>query len=265
MTQFKIQNLSKSFGALQVITKFDLELEKGDRHAIIGPNGAGKTTLFNMITGWLAPDSGSMQIEGREIAGLPPQVINQAGLAQSFQKNTLFDGLSVGENLRLAVQGQQKARFNIMRPASSFTSLWDRAFEVARLVELEGAIEREVNTLSYGQKRQLEMGLALACSPKILLLDEPAAGTSPGERATIIRLLSDLPNDMTLLLVEHDMDVVFGVCDRITVLNYGRVVASGTPDQVRTNPEVRATYLGHSESVTHNASADTDIDKVESH
>lgn len=131
-------------------------------------------------------------------------------------------------------------------PARSFRSLRDKAYEIAEQMELTPVFEEEVHTLSYGQKRQLEVGLALACSPKILLLDEPAAGTSPAERATLVRLLTTLPENVTLLLVEHDMDVVFGVCSRITVLNYGRVVASGTPDEVRRDPEVRAAYLGES-------------------
>ena len=172
--------------------------------------------------------------------------MTQAGLARSFQKNTLFDGLTVAESLRLAVQAHSPVRFNFMQPARKFGGLQQRAHEIARQMELESVFHRDVKTLSYGQKRQLEVGLALACSPKILLLDEPAAGTSPAERATLVRLLTTLPDDVTLLLVEHDMDVVFGVCSRITVLNYGRVVASGTPDEVRRDPEVRAAYLGES-------------------
>jgi len=255
MSQLSIKDISKNFGALNVINKFDLDLNEGDRHAVIGPNGAGKTTLFNMISGWLPPNTGSIQIEGRDITGLSPQAVTQAGLARSFQKNTLFDGLTVSENLRLAVQANSKERFNFLRSARSFADLQDRAHDIADQMELTPVFDREVETLSYGQKRQLEVGIALACSPKILLLDEPAAGTSQAERATLVRLLTSLPSDVTLLLVEHDMDVVFGVCSQITVLNYGRIVASGTPEQVRQDPEVRAAYLGE---VTATAMGETD-------
>lgn len=246
MSQLSLRNISKSFGALRVIDTFDLELGVGDRHAIIGPNGAGKTTLFNMVSGWIAPDTGTIEIEGLDITGKQPQEVTQAGLARSFQKNTLFDGLTVAESLRLAVQAHSAVRFNFFQPARRFGGLQQRAHEVARQMELEDVFEQQVKTLSYGQKRQLEVGIALACKPKILLLDEPAAGTSPAERATLVRLLTTLPDDMTLLLVEHDMDVVFGVCSKITVLNYGRIVASGSPEEVRRDPEVRAAYLGES-------------------
>ncbi|MCB1471591.1 MAG: ABC transporter ATP-binding protein [Rhodobiaceae bacterium] len=246
MSQLRVSNISKSFGALRVIDTFDLNLSAGDRHAVIGPNGAGKTTLFNMISGWIPPDTGTIEIEGLDVTGHPPEKITQSGLARSFQKNTLFDGLTVAESLRLAVQAHSPVRFNFFQPARRFGGLQQRAHEIARQMELEDVFENEVRTLSYGQKRQLEVGLALACEPKILLLDEPAAGTSPAERATLVRLLTTLPDNMTLLLVEHDMDVVFGVCTQITVLNYGRVVASGTPEEVRADPEVRAAYLGES-------------------
>ena len=251
MSQLAISNISKSFGALRVIDQFDLELAVGDRHAIIGPNGAGKTTLFNMISGWIPPDTGRIEVEGLDITGYAPQAVTKAGLARSFQKNTLFDGLTVAESLRLAVQAHSPVRFNFLQSARLFGGLHQRAHEIARQMELEDAFEAQVSTLSYGQKRQLEVGMALACSPKILLLDEPAAGTSPAERATLMRLLTTLPDTVTLLLVEHDMDVVFGVCSRITVLNYGRVVASGTPDEVRRDPEVRAAYLGESAGHEH--------------
>ena len=248
MSQLSIKDISKSFGALGVIDKFDLELNVGDRHAVIGPNGAGKTTLFNMVSGWIPPDKGSIEIEGLDITNHSPQQVTQAGLARSFQKNTLFDGLTVAESLRLSVQATSNVRFNFLQPARSFGGLQQRAHEIARQMELEPVFHREVKTLSYGQKRQLEVGMALACSPKILLLDEPAAGASHAERSTLVRLLTNLPRNVTLLLVEHDMDVVFGVCSQITVLNYGRIVASGTPEEVRNDPEVRAAYLGETGS-----------------
>lgn len=253
MSQLSIDGVSKSFGALRVIDSFDLDLKAGDRHAVIGPNGAGKTTLFNMISGWITPDTGKIEIEGLDVTGHSPQSITQAGLARSFQKNTLFEGLTVAESLRLAVQSHSAARFNFLQSARRFGSLQQQAHEIATQMELDTVFHADVKTLSYGQKRQLEVGLALACTPKVLLLDEPAAGTSPGERATLVRLLTTLPERITLLLVEHDMDVVFGVCDTITVLNYGRIVASGPPDEVRADPEVRAAYLG--ESVGHEPQA----------
>ncbi|MEY9586659.1 ABC transporter ATP-binding protein [Sinorhizobium fredii] len=248
MAQLSIKNLKKHFGALQIIQGFDLEVDAGARHAIVGPNGAGKTTLFNMISGWLKPTSGSISLDRRDLAGLTPEQVNRAGLARSFQKNALFEGLTVFENLRLAVQAGTPNRFNLIRSASSFSAMRTKAEEVAVRMRLGDALDREVKTLSYGQKRQLEVGIALACSPKALLLDEPAAGTSPAERLLLIDTLRALPKDITLVLVEHDMDVVFGVCEQVTVLNYGVAVATGSPDQIRQNPEVRAAYLGESAS-----------------
>ena len=241
-----IDGVSKHFGSVHALQSLNAHIRYGCLTGLVGPDGAGKTTLFNMISGWIPPDTGRIEVEGLDITGRSPQSVTQAGLARSFQKNTLFDGLTVAESLRLAVQAHSPVRFNFMQPARKFGGLQQRAHEIARQMELESVFHRDVKTLSYGQKRQLEVGLALACSPKILLLDEPAAGTSPAERATLVRLLTTLPDDVTLLLVEHDMDVVFGVCSRITVLNYGRVVASGTPDEVRRDPEVRAAYLGES-------------------
>ena len=249
MAQLSIRGLKKHFGALQIIQGFDLELETGARHAIVGPNGAGKTTLFNMISGWLKPTGGSISLDDRSLAGLTPEQVNRAGLARSFQKNALFEGLTVYENLRLAVQAGTPNRFNFIRPAHSFGQMRTKAEEVAVRMRLSDVLEREVKTLSYGQKRQLEVGVALACSPTILLLDEPAAGTSPAERLLLIDTLRALPKDITLVLVEHDMDVVFGVCDQVTVLNYGVAVATGSPEAIRQNPEVRAAYLG--EAATH--------------
>lgn len=237
MTHLSVRGLSKSFGALSVIDKFDLELPQGSRHALIGPNGAGKTTLFNMLSGWLTPDSGTVCIGGSSIIGISPQNVTRAGMARSFQKNALFDELTVGESLWLAINAR-KSRGHLEGTES------ETLHDVARQMELEAVLDTHTNTLSYGQKRQLEVALSLACGPDILLLDEPASGTSPAERAKLVRLLSSLPEHLTLLLVEHDMDVVFGVCDGITVLNYGCIVASGSPDEIKRDPAVRAAYLG---------------------
>jgi len=237
MSGLVVRGLSKSFGAIKVIESFDLTLRPGERHAVIGPNGAGKTTLFNMLSGWLAPDSGTIEIDGQEIRGRGPTAICHAGVARSFQRNTLFGRLTVHESLWLAL--------NASRKRGALTG--DLAAELGRIaamMELDTRLGRETDTLSYGQKRQLEVALALACQPRILLLDEPAAGTSPAERATLVRLLGGLPGDLSLVLVEHDMDVVFGVCEAITVLNYGRVVISADPGTVRNDPDVRMAYLG---------------------
>ncbi|MFC5384768.1 ABC transporter ATP-binding protein [Aquamicrobium segne] len=244
--QLQINNVTKRFGGLRIIEGFDLELQAGARHAIIGPNGAGKTTLFNMISGWLVPTSGNISIDGKNIAGMSPEKVTEAGLARSFQKNTLFEGLSVLESLRLSIQARSRARFNFLAAASSFKDIIEQACIAAEKMNLQDVLDRQVKTLSYGQKRQLEVAMALACSPKILLLDEPAAGTSPAERTLLMQLLNELPKEMTLLLVEHDMDVVFGVCSQITVLNYGRAVVTGTPEEIRQNEDVRAAYLGKS-------------------
>lgn len=244
--QLEIRNVSKRFGGLRIIEDFSLTLAAGARHAIIGPNGAGKTTLFNMISGWLAPSSGSILLEGKDLAGMSPEQVTDAGLARSFQKNTLFEGLTVLESLRLAVQARNPGRFDFLRPASRYPALVEQALAAAEQMNLQDVLGREVRALSYGQKRQLEVAMALASNPRILLLDEPAAGTSPAERALLMQLLTALPASMTLLLVEHDMDVVFGVCKQITVLNYGRAVVTGTPEEISRNEDVRAAYLGKS-------------------
>ncbi|MBM3486489.1 MAG: ABC transporter ATP-binding protein [Alphaproteobacteria bacterium] len=244
MALLEIVDLNKSFGALAVINNLYLAVEAGERHAVIGPNGAGKTTLFNLITGWHRPSSGRIAVEGTDLTRLAPQAITFRGLARSFQRNTLFDGLSVLENLRLSVQAQHRARFSLFRDRSAFGEVADEARAVAGQMGLVDVLDRSVSALSYGQKRQLEVGLALCSKPKLLLLDEPAAGTSPAERMRLIDLIADLPRSVTLLLVEHDMDVVFEVCERITVLSYGKLLASGTPDEVRNNLDVRDAYLG---------------------
>jgi branched-chain amino acid transport system ATP-binding protein len=244
VSELSIAGLNKSFGGLQVISDLNLEIASGARHAVIGPNGAGKTTLFNLITGWLRADSGTITFEGSDIGRLSPPEVTRRGVARSFQRNTLFNGLTTFENLRLACQASDPSRLNPFRDRLDFGGVLERAHGVAHRMGLERHLDHSVSELSYGQKRQLEVAIALCSAPRLLLLDEPAAGTSPAERATLIRLIGELPREMTLLLVEHDMDVVFEVCERITVLSYGRLLATGTPEDVRNDPAVRDAYLG---------------------
>jgi len=246
MAALEIDGLSKSFGALSVISNLTMSIADGERHAVIGPNGAGKTTLFNLITGWLACDRGTVRVDGTDIAGLPPQEVTRRGVARSFQRNTLMNGLSVDENLRLAAQAQDRSRFRLFADRRSFQAVLDRTRQAADRMQLGSVLDRTVNELSYGQKRQLEVAMALCSDPRILLLDEPAAGTSPAERAQLVELIKGLPREVTLVLVEHDMDVVFDVCQKITVLSYGKVLASGSPDSVRNSAHVREAYLGKS-------------------
>jgi branched-chain amino acid transport system ATP-binding protein len=246
MASLQIDGLYKSFGALAVITDLSMTLNAGERHAVIGPNGAGKTTLFNLITGWLSSDRGTIRIDGADIARMPPHEVTRRGIARSFQRNTLMNGLTVGENLRLAAQAPHPSRFRLFSNPLSYKDVLDRAHSVADQMQLDDCFDRRVNELSYGQKRQLEVAMALCSEPRILLLDEPAAGTSPAERLRLVELINRLPRNVTVVLVEHDMDVVFDVCERITVLSYGKVLASGEPQAVRNDPSVRDAYLGSS-------------------
>lgn len=244
MSVLEVRRLCKSFGAIDVINNIDLKILPGERHAIIGPNGSGKTTLFNLVTGWIRPSGGKILINGDLQHALTPQSVTRMGFARSFQRNLLLEGLSVFENLRLAAQAQHPSRRNFLVSPQRFSEVNEQAEIAGQMMNLSAVFLRAVNQLSYGEKRQLEVAIALCSRPKILLLDEPAAGTSPEERARLVALIKDLPKTMTLLLVEHDMDVVFGVADAITVLSQGRVIASGSPQSIRDNAVVREAYLG---------------------
>ena len=240
----ELRGVHKSFGGLHVITDMDLTVPAGERHAIIGPNGAGKTTLFNLITGWDEPTGGTIRVAGKAMPKARPDLVARAGLARSFQKNALLDGLSVLENLRIACQAFDASRHAWLRPSTAFPAVIEAARHQAERMGLSAVLERTVNGLSYGQKRQLEVAIALCAKPRILLMDEPAAGTSPQERDRLVRLISELPRDLSIVLVEHDMEVVFAVCERVTVMSYGKVLAQGAPEEVRTDPHVIAAYLG---------------------
>ncbi len=239
-----VSGLSRSFGGLRAVREVDLSVLPGERRALIGPNGAGKTTLFGMIAGELEPSSGRIALFGRDVTRLPPHRRVALGLARTFQINTLFPNLTVRQNLLLAVHGVAPSRLCLHRPLSSFRSLCQRAEEVLGRVGLDGSEDLPARALSHGQQRQLEVAMALASSPRLLLLDEPMAGLSPGETERFTAMLRRLDPAMSLLLIEHDMDVVFGVTDRITVLHDGAVIAEGTCQEVRANPLVAEIYLG---------------------
>ncbi|MDA9433714.1 ABC transporter ATP-binding protein [Bradyrhizobium sp. CCBAU 51627] len=244
MSALEIRNLRKAFGGLQVISDLDLKVPPGQRHAVIGPNGAGKTTLFNIITGWQPPTSGEILIQGVPVQQGRPDLVTRGGLSRSFQKNMLLESVTVLENLRVACQAFDASRHSVFRSSWSFSDVIRKARRAAEQMHLDTVLDRKVNELSYGQKRQLEVAIALCAEPKILLMDEPAAGTSPDERNSLIELINGLSPELTILLVEHDMDVVFAICDIITVLSYGRVLATGTKDQIQSNPQVIEAYLG---------------------
>ncbi len=235
MSALEIRNLCKSFGGLEVIANLNLEIPEGQRHAVIGPNGAGKTTLFNLITGWQPPTRGEILVDGVPVKQGRPDIIARSGLSRSFQKNMLLESVTVLENLRVACQALHSSRYSFLRSRSSFPDVLAKARSAAEMMHLDACLHRNVNELSYGQKRQLEVAIALCAEPKILLMDEPAAGTSPDERMALIQLINGLPRDLTIVLVEHDMDVVFAICDVITVLSYGKVLATGTKEQIQSN------------------------------
>jgi branched-chain amino acid transport system ATP-binding protein len=239
-----IERLRRAFGSLVVTDDVNLAIAAGERHVIIGPNGAGKTSLINQIGGQLAPSSGRIMLKGRDIAGLSPNRISRMGVARTFQRNNLFHNLSVIENLRLALSVKFGNPLDCFRVADRDAALIDRAHHLMQQVHLGDDGARIARNLSYGEQRQLEIGVALAGEPELLLLDEPTSGMSPAETGRMIELIASLPRSLSLLMIEHDMQVVFSVADRITVLYYGKVLASGLPAEIQANDRVREVYLG---------------------
>jgi branched-chain amino acid transport system ATP-binding protein len=227
--------------ALQEVS---LSVERGERRAIIGPNGAGKTTLFNLLSGELAPAAGRIYLDDQDITSLPVHRRVQLGVGRTFQRNSLFPNLTVFENVRLAVQSRARAGHRPFVPVDKLEGLTAETNEIVGRFDLTAEAESPAGYLSYGVQRQLEVALALATASRVLLLDEPTAGMSPAETLTMTALIRDLPRDITLLIIEHDMDVVFGLADRVTVLHYGKVIAEGTPLEIRNDPGVMEVYLG---------------------
>ena len=243
MSVLRIDHLSRSFGNLIVTNDVSLSIGDGERHVIIGPNGAGKTSLINQIGGQLQPSAGCILLGDIDITGWSPYQISRMGVARTFQRNNLFQNLSVIENLRLAAQARFGNPLNFFTPVSRLRNLLDRAEELMKRVHLDRGL-RLARELSYGEQRQLEVGIALAAEPKLLLLDEPTSGMSPAETSRMIDLIAKLPRSLSILMIEHDMTVVFSVSDRITVLYYGEVLATGTPAEIQANDRVREVYLG---------------------
>jgi branched-chain amino acid transport system ATP-binding protein len=244
VTVLEIDHLNCAFGNLVVTDDVSLAISAGERHVVIGPNGAGKTSLINQIGGQLKPNGGRIVFKGHEITGRAPSRISRLGVARTFQRNNLFHNLSVIENLRLALVVRFGRPLDFLRPAAGDAALIERAHELMQRVHLDGDGGRIARNLSYGEQRQLEIGIALAGEPELLLLDEPTSGMSPAETARMIELIGALPRTLSVLMIEHDMNVVFSVADRITVLYYGKILATGTPAEIKANDRVREVYLG---------------------
>ncbi len=237
------RDLQKSFGGVTATDTVSLQVEEGECHAVIGPNGAGKTTLIAQLSGMLAPDSGTISFNGKDITGTTAQRRSHLGLARSFQITSVFMGLSVLDNVALAVQAHTGHSFRFWRPARQDQALRVPAMEVLEKVSLQDRAHDLASEMSHGERRQLEIAMALATGPHLMLLDEPMAGMGPEESARMVETLKGLEG-ITMLLVEHDMDAVFALADRISVMVYGRLIATGSPAEVRANEEVRQAYLG---------------------
>jgi branched-chain amino acid transport system ATP-binding protein len=242
------ESLAKRFGGIVATDDVALNIAEGELHAIIGPNGAGKTTLIAQLSGQLMPDAGRIRFAGQDISALPMYRRSHLGLARSFQITSLFLDLSVLDNVALAVQARAGHSFRFWQNARSDAGLRQPARAALARVGLENRAELPVSALSHGEHRLLELAMALAGKPRMLLLDEPMAGLGPEESARMVGMLRELKKELTILLVEHDMEAVFALADRITVLVYGRVIASGAPADIRANAQVRDAYLGEAEA-----------------
>lgn len=239
-----VRSLYKQFGQLRVIKDLNLDILQGERHALIGPNGAGKSTFFALLSGLIQPTSGDILLNGKSIVGVPPYEINRRGMGRSFQITNIFGNLSVLENVRIGIFARHGIRFGVTRPLGGMRAMNDEAMALIESVYLGAKADTLAGLLSYSEQRALEISLTLATDPDIILLDEPTAGMSKDETHQIIDLIRKVTENRTLLMVEHDMDVVFNLCDRISVLVYGNILASGAPDDIRSDQKVREAYLG---------------------
>ena len=240
----ELRDVRKSFGKTEIIRGASLEVQRGERVALIGPNGAGKSTLFNLISGRLAPTSGDILVNGQRVNGLAPYEVNRMGLARSFQVSNLFTRLSVFENVRCAVLWSLGYKYSFWKFLANLTDANDRAEEVLEMIKLDRRRDVLAMNLTYAEQRALEIGITIAGGADVVLLDEPTAGMSKSETRRFVNLIRDVTAGKTLLTVEHDMGVVFGLADKIAVLVYGEVIAFDVPEAVRANPRVQEAYLG---------------------
>jgi branched-chain amino acid transport system ATP-binding protein len=236
--------LRKTFGALVATDGVDFDVREGETHAVIGPNGAGKTTFIKQLSGELLPDTGRISFAGEDVTALPSQHRSRKGLARSFQITSIYRDFSVLDNVAIAVQAHAGHSFRFWHPARKDERLIEPALQFLQSIGLEKRKDILAAELSHGEQRQLEIAMALATRPRLLLLDEPVAGMGTDESLRMVEFLATLKGSKTIVLVEHDMDAVFSLADRISVLVYGRIIATGTPQEIRTNAEVRAAYLG---------------------
>jgi branched-chain amino acid transport system ATP-binding protein len=238
----RAQGLDRSFGGVHAVRDVTLEVPRGSLHAIIGPNGSGKTTLFNLITGHTRPNAGRVEFDGDDITGMPYAKVARRGLAKSYQITTVFPLLTVFENVRIAAQAASHS-YVFWRPADGITAVARATMEVLERIGLAGHRDVIASNLSHGDQRRLDLAIALATSPRLLLLDEPTAGMSPTETAATVQLVRELNRDVTILMIEHKMDVILTIADRITVLHQGQKLFEGRPAEVRAHPKVQEVYL----------------------
>lgn len=240
----EVDRLAKYFGGLRAIEDVSLSIPSGQRRVLIGPNGAGKTTLFNCIAGTYRPTAGRILMFGADISNLAENKRTGLGMGRTFQISNVCTDLTVTENMLLATLGNDRRKWAMYRPANTYGDVHDRVLAGIEAVGLGARADEEVRFLSYGERRQLELALALNTMPKVLLLDEPCAGLSPSERQDFSRLVAGLPRDITLIMIEHDIDIALALADRVTVLHRGKVILDGTPDEVQSDEQVREVYFG---------------------
>mgnify|MGYP000235545363 CR=1 FL=1 len=240
----QLDGLRKSFGKTEIIRGIDLSISAGERHAVIGPNGAGKSTLFNLITGRFPQTSGNIRLHGHDLKGLAPFEINRMGLSRSFQITNIFPKMSVFENVRCSLLWSQGYKYSFWNMVSRSRELTEGAMEILDQINLSSRAELPAGVLSYAEQRALEIGITIAGGADVIMLDEPTAGMSHSETDYIVELIRKVTEDKTLVMVEHDMGVVFGLADRISVLVYGEIIATGRPEDVRGDPKVQEAYLG---------------------
>lgn len=239
----EVQAVSRYFGKFQALHNITTRFQAGELTAIIGPNGAGKSTFFNVISGGIAPSSGTVHFEGRDISCMAQHDYARAGIAKSFQITNVFKHLSAHENVRVALQ-VQTSRYQILRPCVAYSEVSDKADALLLKVGLVSSRTKLAGDLAHGQQRSLEVAMALACGPKLLLMDEPTAGMSPQETVVMMDLITQMAAERTIILVEHKMKLVMGLCKRLLVLHHGELLAEGSPDDIRSNSEVKRVYLG---------------------